>query len=115
MANRASNRPLKFTMGCLMDVTVKLATTAMPSSTWMVVSPRDVLCSCEWTVAYTVGTVVRLKGPAVENTRLAGFGEACSVTDAVPESVQRAISASYVLPKGAIRKPSPAAFPPRDK
>jgi hypothetical protein len=60
----------------------------------MVVSPRDVLCNNECTVANTVGTVVMLNGPVVENARLAGFGEACSVTDATPASVQIAISAS---------------------
>src|SRR5262245_55074431 len=59
-----------------------------------------------------VGTVVRLIGPMFEKTRPAGFGEAESVTDATPASVASDNSASYVVPRGATRKPSPPLFPP---
>jgi hypothetical protein len=58
-----------------MDVTVKLATTTALSSTWIVVSSRDALCSVECTVTI-VGVVERGIGPTVEKTRPAGFGEA---------------------------------------
>ena len=84
-----------------------------PSSTWIVVSSRDALCSGEWTITI-VGVVERAIDPVGEKTRSARRSAKperdvyCS--GVCPESKLGIICES----RGATRKPLPAVFPPRD-